>query len=243
MKKYVAILALLATQQLALAQTVNVHFKNGQIIEYPSDNIDYVDFSAKLADPSIEAGQVVDLGLSVYWASCNLGAGKPEEYGNYYAWGETKSKSNYARENYSYYNNEAKQFVDIGDNICGTQYDAAYVSLGNNWRMPTKEELQELLDNCTSEWTQINNVNGMKITGKNGNSIFIPASGYYYNSLKLSEKDSFLIWSGSKSNYSEISSYSLGRKYGNMLGVFTDNIENGLCIRPVTTNPSAGNNN
>ena len=178
MKKVILSIISVAFAANLSAQTVNVHFKNGQIIEYPSSNVDYVDFSAKASDPTLSAGQVVDLGLSVYWASCNLGAENPEEYGDYYAWGETKPKSRYTEENYSYYDANTAQYINIGDDISGTQYDAATVNLGSDWRMPTKSEMQELVDKCTWEWTQVNGVNGNIVTGPNGNSIFLPAAGF-----------------------------------------------------------------
>ena len=178
MKKVILSIISVAFAANLSAQTVNVHFKNGQTIIFPSSNVDYVDFSAKAPDPTVTAGQAVDLGLSVYWASCNLGAEKPEEYGEYYAWGETKPKNSYTEENYSYYDANTAQYINIGDDISGTQYDAATVNLGSDWRMPTKSEMQELVDKCTWEWTQVSGINGYKVTGSNGNSIFLPAAGF-----------------------------------------------------------------
>ncbi len=194
MKKYVLTLALATIQLISVAQTVNIHFKNGQVLEYPSSNVDYVDFTAKASAPSISAGEAVDLGLSVYWASCNLGASKPEEDGGYYAWGETNNKETYTEANYSYYDSSTTQFTFIGENISNTEYDAAKVNLGNNWRMPTKDEYQELVEKCTWEWTQINNVNGYKVIGSNGNSIFLPASGFR-SSVIVSYNSQLLYWS------------------------------------------------
>lgn len=110
MKKLILTLVVATTQMIVVAQTVNIHFKNGQKIEYPSANVDYVDFSEKASDPVLTAGTVVDLGLSVYWASCNLGAEKPEEFGNYYAWGETKPKNSYSFNNYTYYDANTTQY-------------------------------------------------------------------------------------------------------------------------------------
>lgn len=115
------------------------------------------------------------------WASCNLGAEKPEEFGDYYAWGETKPKNSYSFNNYTYYDANTTQYIDIGKDISGTEYDAATVNLGSDWRMPTKQEMEELINNCTWEWIQIGNINGYKITGKNGNSIFLPAAGNNYS--------------------------------------------------------------
>lgn len=235
MKKYMITAAVAALQMVAVAQTVNVHFKNGQTIQYPSSNVDYVDFSEKPADPTVSSGQVVDLGLSVYWASCNLGAESPEEYGDYYAWGETKTKNSYTQKNYSYYDDNTKQFVDIGNDIAGTQYDAATVNLGNDWRMPTNQEFVELVDNCTLEWIQINGKNGYKVTGKNGNSIFLPAAGYC-SSITSYMNDWMFYWTSN--SYNKSKAYVFRRYDSYSLGL--ESIYNGFSIRPVTTNPNAG---
>lgn len=136
-----------------------------------------MDFSLKPDDPVLTPGKVVDLGLSVYWASCNLGAESPEESGNFYAWGETSPKSSYDKENYAYYDKNTTQYVNIGSDISGTQYDLTKVNLGGSWRMPTQEEFQELMDKCTWERTQVNNIIGYRITAANGNSIFLPLCG------------------------------------------------------------------
>ncbi len=176
MKKNIICIACLLTAMTMNAQTVNVHFKNGQTVRFNSSNVDFVDFSEKPADPTLTAGEIVDLGLSVYWASCNVGATKPEEYGNYYAWGETSTKNSYSQGNYTYYDSDKATYIDIGSDISGTEYDAARVNLGGEWRMPTKDEMTELIKNCSWEWTQINSVNGYKVTGPNGNSIFLPAA-------------------------------------------------------------------
>lgn len=225
MKKYILLVAAVMCQLAAQAQTVNVHFKNGQKIQFPSVNVDYVDFSEKAPDPIVSAGAVVDLGLSVYWCSCNVGAESPEEYGDYYAWGETKPKSSYRPENYSYYNTETETYTDIGENISGTEYDAATVNLGSDWKMPTKDEFQELLDNCTWEWTQISGVNGYKITGSNGNSIFIPATGTSVMGTR------YYTGTDAKILYA----YSGGKYISNQKEFRYE----GCLIRPVTSNPNA----
>lgn len=121
--------------------------------------------------------EAVDLGLSVKWATCNVGAESPEEYGGYYAWGETEEKSNYSWNTYKYHDNNALSYIDIGEDISGTSYDVARVKWGGNWRMPTLDEIKELYDKCSREWTEVNGVEGQKITGPNGNSIFLPAAG------------------------------------------------------------------
>ena len=115
--------------------------------------------------------EYVDLGLSVKWATCNVGANKPEDYGNYYAWGEVNTKDTYTVANSLTY---GMQMNDITGNA---QYDAATANWGGDWRIPTKAELDELLNNCTWTWTTQNGVNGYKVEGPNGNSIFFPAAG------------------------------------------------------------------
>ncbi|MBQ2589516.1 MAG: hypothetical protein II576_09720 [Prevotella sp.] len=122
--------------------------------------------------------EAVDLGLpsGTKWASCNVGATKPEEYGGYYAWGETEEKMVYDESTYKYY--QDGEYVNIGQDISGTEYDVAHEKWGDNWCMPTKDDIKELIDNCTTEWTTLNGVNGMKFTSlRNGNSIFLPAAG------------------------------------------------------------------
>ena len=133
--------------------------------------------------------EAIDLGLpsGLKWASFNLGARKPEEYGYYYAWGETEIKSNYNWETYKWckgsyntlikYNNlENKGTVD-NKSILEEADDVAHVKLGEKWRMPTYEEVKELLKHCTSRWMTRNGVDGMEFIGPNGKSIFLPAAG------------------------------------------------------------------
>ena len=126
----------------------------------------------------INGHEYVDLGLpsGLKWATCNVGATTPEGYGNYYAWGETTTKSSYTRDNSLTY---GKDMGDISGNV---NYDAATANWGGSWRMPTIEEMVELW-NCTWIWTTQNGVSGVRITGQNGNSIFLPAAGYCYESL------------------------------------------------------------
>ena len=125
---------------------------------------------------SIAGHDYVDLGLSVKWATCNVGASSSEDYGNYYAWGETKTKSSYDDDNCKTFR---KSIGDIG----GTSRDVAHVKWGSPWRLPTMAEFEELLDsvNCTWDWTTQGGHEGYKVTSrKNGNSIFLPAAGWRY---------------------------------------------------------------
>ena len=122
----------------------------------------------------------VDLGLpsGLKWATCNVGASRPGDYGNYYAWGETSTKEEYWRSNSDSYESSDSKWNNIGGN---SRYDAATANWGDGWRMPTEAEFQELMDNCTWEWTTQNGHKGYKVTSKkNGQSIFLPAAGWRY---------------------------------------------------------------
>ena len=136
--------------------------------------------------------EYVDLGLpsGLLWATCNVGASTPEEYGHYFAWGETTPKINYSWSTYQYCNGSSNTLTkycnnsDYGyngftDNLTTLlpEDDAATVNWGGDWRMPTEEELQELWDNTTVTWTTQNGVGGALFTAPNGNSLFMPAAG------------------------------------------------------------------
>jgi len=122
---------------------------------------------------SINGYDWVDLGLQsgLKWATCNVGASQPHGYGNYYAWGETTTKESYDE------SNSVTYYQEISDFSGNATYDAARANWGSTWRMPTKAEMQELLNNCTWTWTTQSGVNGYRVTGPNGNSIFLPAAG------------------------------------------------------------------
>ncbi len=125
---------------------------------------------------------MIDLGLpsGTKWACCNVDTDHPENqsptnYGGYYAWGETETKSNYSKSAYQYYKNG--DYQSIGFDIAGTDYDVAHVKWGGSWVMPSKEQQVELTNNCTHTWTTQNGVSGWLFTGTNGCSIFLPAAG------------------------------------------------------------------
>ena len=175
MKRYFIISAFVLCSFTGWSQTMNIHYKNGQTVEYNMDNIDYVEFTEKKDNNTqVSSEKAVDLGLSVKWASCNVGAESPEQYGDKYAWGETSPKTKYDKKNYLYYDSNTESYIDIGMDIKGTNYDVAHVSWGGNWRMPTYAELKELREKCNWEWGNYNGINGYIITGSNHNSIFIP---------------------------------------------------------------------
>ena len=153
--------------------------------------------------------EYIDLGLpsGLKWATCNVGATAPEGYGNYYAWGETTTKSSYSYDNYKWSNDGCDTFTKYNtsssygtvDNktVLELADDAARANWGGAWRMPTDAEWTELLENCEWTWTTLNGVNGYEVKGPNGNSIFLPAAGYRDNDdLNYAGNDGY-YWSSS----------------------------------------------
>ena len=149
----------------------------------------------------------VDLGLSVMWATCNVGATATEQHGDYYAWGEIEPKNNYNWKTYKWCNNSdtalTKYCVNskygiVDDKVLLDQEDdAASVLWGASWHMPTDEEWTELRTECTWYWICKNDVNGYKVVGKNGNSIFLPISGYRLDKEYYDNETSGCYWSKS----------------------------------------------
>lgn len=184
MKKLYLFAMTVAISVVASAQTVNVHFKNGTTVNFPKSVVDHIDFSEKAPDPTLTAGDAVDMGLSVMWASCNVGATSPEENGPAYAWGETTTKENYWQDNYAYYDQTRNEYINIGNDIAGTAYDAATANLGKGWKMPTKEQVEELMNKCTWTRSTLNDKAGWVVTATNGNTIFIGDIGYYSTSTE-----------------------------------------------------------
>ena len=121
--------------------------------------------------------EYVDLGLpsGTLWATCNIGASNSWENGDYFAWGETNPKNEYSEYTYTYRDNP--------ETLPPSQ-DAATVNWGSDWCMPTQQQCQELSDNCTWTWTTLNGKNGYEVKSENGNSIFLPASGWMWPSLE-----------------------------------------------------------
>ena len=180
----------------------------------------------------------VDLGLpsGLKWATCNVGANTPEEYGNYYAWGETTTKSSYTDDNSLTY---GRNMGDISGNV---NYDAATANWGNSWRMPTKAEIAELIVECTWTWTTQGNVNGMKVTGPNGNSIFLPAAGYYYESSRNDVGEEGCYWSSTPDEY-DTYLYSYGHFFGSGgLDMEGERRIFGASVRPVSGTINYGTN-
>ena len=151
--------------------------------------------------------EYVDLGLpsGTLWATCNVGAKAPEEYGYYFAWGETSPKRDYTYETYKWCNGNMVTLTKYNSSyeygtvdlkfVLDDEDDAAYVNWGPSWRMPTTEQQSELLHECSWEWTTRKGVNGRLATGPNGNTIFLPAAGYCSGSSNNSAGKRGVYWS------------------------------------------------
>lgn len=191
-----AIIAAIAPATVS-AQGIKVVTKDGNVTNYSYEELDYV---APYGEP-----EYVDLGLSVKWATFNIGASDPSEVGTYFAWGEVEfdPERSYTKASYKFqdpgFAADLDNFVDYMTKYCNTtdlgspdykyvlepEDDAANVKWGDGWRMPTASEMNELLQ-C--EWTRLEaddedneyGIMGYRVTGNTGNSIFIPAGGYYY---------------------------------------------------------------
>lgn len=170
--------------------------------------------------PDFNEHEFVDLGLSsrTLWATCNIGANSPEEYGNYFAWGETESKSVYNWNTYRWCSGASTKLTKyciassngVVDNktTLEPEDDAAKVLWGGDWRMPTVEEQDELLVECNWTWTTQNGVKGYKVVSKkNGNSIFIPASGYRSGSSLYDTGSIGVNWSCSLGDPADLASH------------------------------------
>ena len=156
---------------------------------------------------------MIDLGLpsGTKWACCNVGASKPEDYGGYYAWGETEEKKKYSEKTYIYY--RKKSYVYIGSDIAGTQYDVAHVKWGGSWRVPSLDQVEELLENCTCEWTTSNGVKGRRFKSKkNGGCIFLPAAGRWYGGLNFAGNHGY-YWSSAQHPSRSGSAYCFDNAY------------------------------
>ena len=189
----------------------------------------------------INGHEYIDLGLpsGTKWATCNVGASRPEEYGGYYAWGETIEKDDYTWETYKWCDGDeysltkycTDSYYGKIDNrtVLASEDDVAHVKWGGTWRMPTKEEIKELLNECTWQWTSRRGVDGYRVIGPNGKSIFLPAAGY-----RVSNRGGVAFyWSSSLYSDSSDSAYSLGFDSGyHGWGDFSRSY--GLSVRPVS---------
>ena len=181
--------------------------------------------------PTEEAGEAIDLGLpsGIKWASCNVGATKPEEYGGYYAWGETEEKETYTWENYIHCDGTEDTCHDLGGDISGTEYDAAHVKWGGKWRIPTLNDIKELIDNCIYESTTYNGVKGVIYTSTiNNNWIFMPTAGDGYTMGIIGIGSNCAYWSSTLNTDANVYHLDIQNYWASSFRFF------GHVIRPVT---------
>ncbi|MCQ2210325.1 MAG: hypothetical protein MJZ34_08540 [Paludibacteraceae bacterium] len=222
-KQLLATLGLAALCMASYAATLmRVTQTDGSVVEYDVEKDSLVDFYEKTAPVDTTATDTtqisnhayVDLGLpsGTLWATYNIGATKPEEFGDYFAWGETEPKEVYDWSTYKYAKasgawnldsltkyNSGKIYEGTIDNLLTLlpEDDAATANWGSEWRMPTNEEQRELVEECQYQMTEVNGVYGAKFTGKNGNSVFFPAAGDRYGSDAYDVGDYGYSWSSS----------------------------------------------
>ena len=184
--------------------------------------------------------EYVDLGLSVKWATCNLGATKPSDYGHYYAWSETMVKGDYSWDTYKWGkgNNITKYNDSDGKTVLDPEDDVATAKLGSPWRMPTKDEINELIGGCTWKWTKKNGVRGHEVKGTNGKTIFLPAAGTRKGFELLYTGESGFYWSASRASNEINKAFYFDNGYSNIIddnlihARITDRYR-GYMVRPV----------
>ena len=205
------VLLLMANVQTAWSQAGMLVWENGKYVGFHINHVDSVQFVDNVYN--YIGGDYVDLGLpsGTLWATCNVGAGSPEEAGSYFAWGEVKPKSSpdYSWSNYIYSEGDKmtkycmnskygyEGFTD-GKTELDPEDDAATTNWGSDWQMPSKAQFEELYNKeyTSIEWTTLNNIDGITITSKiNGNSIFLPTTGYYYESTLSLKNTHGYYWS------------------------------------------------
>ena len=175
-------------------------------VDRPTTNNGPSNNTAKATDAAVEVGlcpdvnhpHAIDLGIGLKWSCCNVGASAPWDNGNWYAWGETTSKTKFYYNTYSH--SSSGGYADLGASISGTRYDAATMVQGRKWRMPTAEEYEQLL-NCTTVWGNLNGVKGFVVQGPNENGIFFPAAGYGWDESLKDNGTRGHYWTASQSPY------------------------------------------
>lgn len=193
--------------------------------------------------PSCDKDDRVDLGLpsGILWASCNIGASSPSEIGDYFAWGEKESKDAYGWETYRLcrgsYDSIFKYTKTDGKSVLESQDDVAKSVLGGEWRIPTKEDMEELVEECEWKWTRENGHLGWKVIGPNNNFIFLPASGAASSYRIAGVNELGRYWTATRDD-SDYSAYNLRFKDGTDTIVVVDDTRfYGRTIRPVIGQP------
>ena len=240
------LLLLMASLQATWGQKIVLHMTDKQTVEYNISQLDSISFLEGTNEEIKEEHEWVDLGLpsGTLWATCNIGANGPEEYGDYFAWGETEPKTTYDWSTYKY----CKGTDDTMTKYCtNSSYgtvdnkielepsdDAATVNWGSDWQMPSLEQLKELYNSSytTTTWTTMNGVYGRKITSKsNGNSIFLPAAGYRVGTSLSGAGGDGCYWS--RSLYTSSRSAYYLYFYSSYIGTGNGYRFHGQSVRPV----------
>ena len=249
MRLVAVVLFTLGTISVSAQYYMNVVQKDGVKVQYLVSDIDSVYFSDQQSP--VSNYEYVDLGLSVLWATCNVGATKPEEYGDYYAWGETEPKTTYDWSTYKWcngsyytqtkYNTSSSYGTVDNKTVLDQDDDVAHVKWGGSWRLPTGAELDELCDSCTWTWnsrgnTEFNGVAGYKVTsnksGYTDRFIFLPAAGYR-TSTGLDDVGSYgYYWSSSLYTGNPCSAFYLSFNSG-YVGWRDYGRRSGFSVRPV----------
>lgn len=173
-----------------------------------------------------DGAEYVDLGLSVNWATYNVGAYTPESYGDYFAWGEHSTKGSFTEDNCTSYYHSC---MDISGDI---DYDAATLICGEDWRIPTVAEFEELVSNCTWTREKLNGVDGYKVTGPNGNSIFLPAAGWRNDVNEINTSTHGSYWTSTRDDYDLNYTYYMSFDETEYR-ITTHKLHHGRSIRPV----------
>lgn len=232
MKRTILSLFVAVASLTAVAQTDIWYFQNGLATKVAQ--VDSIVFKAPVYE-------CVDLGLSVKWAACNIGATKPYEYGAYFSWAETSPKDAYTWEDYEI--NSSAKYEEISEKTLNAEDDAATVRWEGSWRLPTIDEINELLntDNCTWEWQasgnrEYNGVVGYKVTSKKsgyeGNAIFLPAAGYRDDENVLNEGTQGYYWTSTRANMNPSNACCLNYVFGNPTPLYVSRFC-GITVRPV----------
>lgn len=192
----------------------------------------YFNLIKELLCPDDNHPHAIDLGVGVKWACCNVGAKEPVECGNYYAWGETTTKYTYDLSSYKFW--YGWRYIDYDYDELEPPDDAATVNWGSKWRMPTAKDFQKIIDNCKWTWIRLNDIGGMKITGPNGYSIFLPAAEEYVNDHVYGANLNGRYWTKTRQDSSFAWAYCLHFGISYFDGVTNDRPYFGLSVRPVS---------
>ena len=225
-------------------ETLTINEKLQANSQQPTTNSQKTSGNNNVASGKINGHEYVDLGLpsGLLWATCNVGASSPEDYGDYFAWGETSPKAEYRENNYQHWvDADGDGYWDYGESTINSdisgnaQYDAATANWGGSWRMPTQDEMFELVDYCEWEWTQVNGVDGSKVIGPNGNCIFLPAACNRNGSSRYNEGNFGHYWSSTPRDIdNDYNAYDLFFYDGREYVYWYDRRYSGFTVRPIT---------